>query len=197
MVLKINFCLLFQWPLKTGFTVIIWKPTKWIIHLLVVMYKCHTRHGMKVTLHGWPILCFIYWATSLENKSTRFVSWKLNLTCSATNTSLNSKRICHEISPNRSQWVDLKICQEQNFWGSSICKIKVKAEFDQCKYWWPTTTYTGRALDHLHNLITDQSNLSLYKDFPTFLKLGPGACLIWGKKHLDHQIGKTRTGQPF
>ena len=30
-----------------------------------------------------------------------------------------------------------------------------------------------------------------------FLKSGSGACWIWKKKHLDHQIEKTRTGPPF
>ena len=34
-------------------------------------------------------------------------------------------------------------------------------------------------------------SLDFHWDFPTFLKSGPGACLIWGKKPLDHQIGKT------
>ena len=42
------------------------------------------------------------------------------------------------------------------------------------------------------NGISFKNNLGC-RDFPTFLKSVPGACWIWGKKHLDHQIGKTRT----
>ena len=43
-------------------------------------------------------------------------------------------------------------------------------------------------------VLADNQN---FRDFPTFLKSGAGACCIWEKSFRTIKIGKTRTGWTF